>query len=159
VISLGTVMLLCWLILQHMEAGLTVKGGEGFGPSRWVHRHSTFWSISGLFCFLSSKSLFHWLQNVHLWRLLIKPVLRSDQVCSDEILCSLRCVLMNCGLQCAWLITICWQIEHFLCRMETEVLDLIADDESGVQKQKSTYHWDKVRSTLLSRITMHFWEI
>jgi hypothetical protein len=29
------------------------------------------------------------------------------------------------------------------CRMDTEVLDLIADDESGVQKQKSTYHWDK----------------
>ena len=47
------------------------------------------------------------------------------------------------------------QIEHFLCRMETEVLDLIADDESGVQKQKSTYHWDKVRSPLVSRIAMH----
>ncbi|CAK9231670.1 unnamed protein product [Sphagnum troendelagicum] len=46
---------------RHMEMGLTVKGGEGFGPSR----------------------------------------------------------------------------------MDTEVLDLIADDESGVQKQKSTYHWDK----------------
>jgi hypothetical protein len=29
-------------------------------------------------------------------------------------------------------------------RMDTEVLDLIADDSAGVQKQKATYHWDKV---------------
>ncbi|BBN17990.1 ATP-dependent RNA helicase DDX54/DBP10 [Marchantia polymorpha subsp. ruderalis] len=28
-------------------------------------------------------------------------------------------------------------------RMDTEVLDLIADDAAGQQKQKSTYHWDK----------------
>ncbi|CAM6101614.1 unnamed protein product [Calypogeia fissa] len=28
-------------------------------------------------------------------------------------------------------------------RMDTEVLDLIADDSAGVQKQKATYHWDK----------------
>lgn len=26
------------------------------------------------------------------------------------------------------------------------MLDLIADDEAGVQKQKATYHWDKVSS-------------
>lgn len=31
-----------------------------------------------------------------------------------------------------------------LARMDTEVLDLIADDSAGVQKQKATYHWDKV---------------
>lgn len=28
-------------------------------------------------------------------------------------------------------------------RMDTEVLDLIADDAAGVQKQNATYHWDK----------------
>ncbi|KAG0595525.1 hypothetical protein M758_UG173900 [Ceratodon purpureus] len=30
-----------------------------------------------------------------------------------------------------------------MCRMDTEVLDLIADDGAGVQKQKATYHWDR----------------
>lgn len=30
--------------------------------------------------------------------------------------------------------------------MDTEVLDLIADDGAGVQKQKATYHWDRARN-------------
>lgn len=29
-------------------------------------------------------------------------------------------------------------------RLESAVLDLAADDSGGLQKQKSTYHWDKV---------------
>lgn len=158
-ILLGTLILLGWLFLQHMEAGLTVKGGEGFGPSRWVHRHSTFCSIAGLFCLLSSVSFSLASQCASLESLNQASLKRWSSVQWWNILLFLRCVLMNCGLQCAWLITICWPTENFLCRMETEVLDLIADDESGVQKQKSTYHWDKVRSPLLSRRTMHFWEI
>ncbi|EFJ35983.1 hypothetical protein SELMODRAFT_438217 [Selaginella moellendorffii] len=28
-------------------------------------------------------------------------------------------------------------------RLDTEVLDLVPEDDSGVQKQKATYHWDK----------------
>ncbi len=43
------------------------------------------------------------------------------------------------------------------CRMDTEVLDLIADDESGVQKQKSTYHWDKVHKLLSAEAHSYFW--
>ncbi len=42
------------------------------------------------------------------------------------------------------------------CRMDTEVLDLIADDESGVQKQKSTYHWDKVHKLLSAEACSYF---
>lgn len=30
------------------------------------------------------------------------------------------------------------------CRLEAAVLDLVADDSEGLQKQKSVYHWDKV---------------
>lgn len=29
-------------------------------------------------------------------------------------------------------------------RLESAVLDLVADDSGGMQKQKSQYHWDKV---------------
>ncbi|KAI3693154.1 hypothetical protein L6452_32985 [Arctium lappa] len=29
-------------------------------------------------------------------------------------------------------------------RLESSVLDLAADDSGGLQKQKSSYHWDKV---------------
>lgn len=30
------------------------------------------------------------------------------------------------------------------CRVDSAVLDLVADDSVGLQKQKSIYHWDKV---------------
>lgn len=30
------------------------------------------------------------------------------------------------------------------CRLEAAVLDLVADDNVGMRKQKSVYHWDKV---------------
>ena len=29
-------------------------------------------------------------------------------------------------------------------RLEAAVLDLVADDGAGIQKQRSMYHWDKV---------------
>lgn len=29
-------------------------------------------------------------------------------------------------------------------RLEAAVLDLVADDGAGMQKQRSMYHWDKV---------------
>lgn len=31
-----------------------------------------------------------------------------------------------------------------LCRLEAAVIDLIADDNVGMKKQKSVFHWDKV---------------
>lgn len=36
----------------------------------------------------------------------------------------------------------------FICRLESAVLDLVADDSEGLQKQKSRYHWDKVDRTI-----------
>ncbi|KAE8683445.1 DEAD-box ATP-dependent RNA helicase 29 [Hibiscus syriacus] len=33
-------------------------------------------------------------------------------------------------------------------RLESAVLDLVADDSGGMQKQKSRYHWDKVHRTV-----------
>lgn len=32
-------------------------------------------------------------------------------------------------------------------RLESAVLDLVADDTAGMQRQKSVYHWDKVSLT------------
>jgi len=32
----------------------------------------------------------------------------------------------------------------FNFRLESAVLDLVADDGAGMKKQKSQYHWDKV---------------
>lgn len=32
-------------------------------------------------------------------------------------------------------------------RLEEAVLDLVADDGTGIKKQKSVYHWDKVMLT------------
>jgi len=29
-------------------------------------------------------------------------------------------------------------------RLDSAVLDLVADDGAGIQKQRSMYHWDKV---------------
>ncbi|KAA3485046.1 Dead box ATP-dependent RNA helicase isoform 1 [Gossypium australe] len=34
-------------------------------------------------------------------------------------------------------------LNYFICRLESAVLDLVADDSEGLQKQKSRYHWDK----------------
>lgn len=31
-----------------------------------------------------------------------------------------------------------------LCRLDAAVLDLVADDNAGMKKQKSVFHWDKV---------------
>ena len=30
------------------------------------------------------------------------------------------------------------------CRIDTEILDLLPDDQETIQKQRSEYHWDKV---------------
>lgn len=38
--------------------------------------------------------------------------------------------------------------------MDTEVLDLIADDGAGVQKQNATYHWDKARKQPQARTSL-----
>lgn len=35
----------------------------------------------------------------------------------------------------------------FVVRLENAVLDLVADDKDGLQKQKTIYHWDKVLET------------
>lgn len=32
----------------------------------------------------------------------------------------------------------------YFYRLEAAVLDLVADDSEGLQKQKAVYHWDKV---------------
>lgn len=34
-------------------------------------------------------------------------------------------------------------------RLEAAVLDLDADDTTGLRQQKSSYHWDKVISLLI----------
>lgn len=39
-------------------------------------------------------------------------------------------------------------IPVYIYRLEAAVLDLVADDSSGLQKQKSVYHWDKVLETV-----------
>lgn len=39
---------------------------------------------------------------------------------------------------------------NYLIRLDTAVLDLVADDSQGMQKQKSVYHWDKVLETFKS---------
>ncbi|KAI4311265.1 hypothetical protein MLD38_036171 [Melastoma candidum] len=31
-------------------------------------------------------------------------------------------------------------------RLESAILDLVADDSTGIQKQKSSYHWDKIKT-------------
>jgi hypothetical protein len=36
---------------------------------------------------------------------------------------------------------------NFVVRLENAVLDLVADDSGGLQKQKTVYHWDKVLET------------
>lgn len=33
---------------------------------------------------------------------------------------------------------------NYASRLENAVLDLVADDSEGLQKQKAVYHWDKV---------------
>lgn len=53
---------------------------------------------------------------------------------------AIECFLMGLAFACLALVLMMFNI----FRLEAAVLDLVADDGAGIQKQRSMYHWDKV---------------
>lgn len=45
---------------------------------------------------------------------------------------------------------------NYIFRLEAAVLDLVADDSGGLQKQKQVYHWDKVIQCWLLAFYFYF---
>lgn len=52
--------------------------------------------------------------------------------------------IVQLTIMCRWRLTY-----PLMNRLDAAVLDINADDGSGMQKQKSTYHWDKVLQAAL----------